>query len=205
MPVTTQSSGNDQLHLRFFAFRENRLPVTVRVRDPHEEPNGRIAFMKEPRSARRDDTQVSFSCARHKSVPPHCIYSISGHQASPICNLNVALPDSITPEVPGDPETISALQNKYGFLKGVGEASYYVKFDTIHRADLRISDIGNLLGPDWVNLAHELRIPDSDINIIKSEYPENEGNIGNENHVNESFCVLTLCWFLRHLQANRRW
>ena len=110
-------------------------------------------------------------------MPPNCIFYICSCQASPICNLNVALPDSITPEVPGDPETISALQNKYGFLKGVGEASYYVKFDTIHRADLRISDIGNLLGPDWVNLAHELRIPDSDINIIKSEYPENEGNI----------------------------
>ena len=59
VPVTSQSS-NDQLHLRFFAFRENRLPVTVRVRDPHAEPMGRIAFIKEPRSARRDtDTQVN--------------------------------------------------------------------------------------------------------------------------------------------------
>ena len=49
------------------------------------------------------------------------------------------------------------------------------KFDTIHRADLRISDIGNLLGSDWVRVAHELEIADSDINIIKSEYPENNG------------------------------
>merc|ERR1712204_142128 len=39
----------------------------------------------------------------------------------------------------------------------------------------KISDIGNLLGSDWVKLAHELEIPDSDINIIKTEYPENEG------------------------------
>ena len=122
-------------------------------------------------------TPRSVSHVRLIKVCRLIVYLISARQASPICNLNVALPDSITPEVPGDPETISALQNKYGFLKGVGEASYYVKFDTIHRADLRISDIGNLLGPDWVNLAHELRIPDSDINIIKSEYPENEGNI----------------------------
>ena len=57
------------------------------------------------------------------------------------------------------------------FLKQAG----YGKFDTIHRADLRISDIGNLLGPDWVRCAHELAIEDSDINIIKSEYPDNEG------------------------------
>ena len=116
-------------------------------------------------------TPRSVSHVRLIKVCRLIVYLISARQASPICNLNVALPDSITPEVSGDPETISALQNKYGFLKGVGEASYYVKFDTIHRADLRISDIGNLLGPDWVNLAHQLRIPDSDINIIKSEYP----------------------------------
>jgi hypothetical protein len=49
------------------------------------------------------------------------------------------------------------------------------KFDTIHRADLRISDIGNLLGSDWVKVAHELGLQDSDINIIKSEYPDNNG------------------------------
>ena len=49
------------------------------------------------------------------------------------------------------------------------------KFDTIHRADLRISDIGNLLGSDWVRVAHALDIADSDINIIKSEYPDNNG------------------------------
>jgi hypothetical protein len=51
------------------------------------------------------------------------------------------------------------------------------KFDTIHRADLRISDIGNLLGSDWVRVAHELGVADSDINIIKSEYPDNHGEL----------------------------
>ena len=39
VPVTN-TSANEQLHLRFFAFRENRLPVTVKVRDPHSEPIG---------------------------------------------------------------------------------------------------------------------------------------------------------------------
>ena len=144
VPVTTSS---DQLHLRFFAFRENRLPVTVKVKDPHSEPMGRIAFMKEPKGSRGDAPQT------------------------PICNLNVALPDNITPEVPGDAESITAIQSKYTFLREAG----YGKFDTIHRVDLRISDIGNLLGSDWVKLAHELAIPDSDINIIKSEYPDNDG------------------------------
>lgn len=144
MPVT---KSGDQLSLRFFAFRENRLPFNVKVKDPHSEPMGRVAFMKEPRAARGEAPQA------------------------PICNLNVALPDNITPEIPGEADSIAAIQSKYSFLKEAG----YGKFDTFHRADLRISDIGNLLGPDWVQLAYELDIPDSDVDIIRSEYPDNEG------------------------------
>ena len=60
---------------------------------------------------------------------------------------------------------------QYSFLRDQG----YGKYDTIQRADLRISDIGNLVGSDWVNLAHELDISDSDINIVKSEYPDSDG------------------------------
>lgn len=47
------------------------------------------------------------------------------------------------------------------------------KADTIHRASLRLTDISNMLGNDWVALAHELEVSDSDINIIKSQYPDN--------------------------------
>jgi len=110
---------------------------------------GRVAFMKEPKGSRGDAPQT------------------------PICNLNVALPDNITPDVPGmgDTDSLAAIQNKYSFLRDQG----YGKFDTIHRADLRISDIGNLVGSDWVNLAHELDISDSDINIVTSEYPDSDG------------------------------
>ena len=67
---------------------------------------------------------------------------------------------------------VSSLLLQYSFLRDQG---YGPKFDTIHRADLRISDIGNLVGSDWVPLAQELDISDSDINIIKSEYPDSDG------------------------------
>merc|ERR1712051_63383 len=60
---------------------------------------------------------------------------------------------------------------QYSFLRDQG----YGKYDTIQRADLRISDIGNLVGSDWINLARELDISDSDINIVKSEYPDSDG------------------------------
>lgn len=149
VPVT---KSGEQLSLRFWAFRENRLPFTVKVKDPHSEAMGRIAFMKEPKLSKQDAPQT------------------------PICNLNVDLPSDITPEpeYPEAGEEYMALQKKHQFLRQAG----YGKFDTIHRADLRISDIGNLLGSDWVHVAKELEIDDSDINIIKAEYPNNEGQQG---------------------------
>lgn len=44
----------------------------------------------------------------------------------------------------------------------------------IRRNDLRLSDISNLLGYDWIVLAPHLDIDDSDINLIKMENPGNE-------------------------------
>ena len=43
---------------------------------------------------------------------------------------------------------------------------------SLHKADMNLSDICNLLGSDWVKLARQLDIKESDINIIKSEYPD---------------------------------
>ena len=94
------------------------------------------------------------------------------HFQAPICNLNLCLQPDITPETAELPEgRVADFQTNIRTIREAG----YGKFDTIHKADLKISDIGNLLGSDWVKLAHELEIPDSDINIIKTEYPENEG------------------------------
>lgn len=38
---------------------------------------------------------------------------------------------------------------------------------------MRLSDICNLLGRDWIPLAQCLEIPDSDLNLIDNEYPDN--------------------------------
>ena len=68
VPVT---KSGEQLFINFHAFRENRLPFVVRVRDTNQEPVGRIAFMKEPKVARGEAAQT------------------------PICNLNIKLPDYV--------------------------------------------------------------------------------------------------------------
>lgn len=41
--------SGDQLQLGFRAFKENRLPFTVRVKDQDELTIGRILFMREPK------------------------------------------------------------------------------------------------------------------------------------------------------------
>ncbi len=68
--------------------------------------------------------------------------------------------------------SFTIFQAKYSFLR---EAGYGGKFDTIHRADLRVSDISNLLGGDWVRLGRELGVEEQDINLIITEYPDNVG------------------------------
>lgn len=57
--------------------------------------------------------------------------------------------------------------------------------DSIHRADIRLSDISNLLGADWVPLAFELGISTSDVNLIKTEYP---------NSINQQAMVMLRLW-----------
>ncbi|KAM8969940.1 ankyrin-2 isoform 19-T22 [Sarcophilus harrisii] len=64
VPLT--KSGQHHI-FSFFAFKENRLPLFVKVRDTTQEPCGRLSFMKEPKSSRG-----------------------LVHQA--ICNLNITLP-----------------------------------------------------------------------------------------------------------------
>ncbi|XP_072574844.1 ankyrin-2-like isoform X30 [Paramormyrops kingsleyae] len=64
VPLT--KSGQHHL-FSFFAFKENRLALFIKVRDNTQEPCGRLSFMKEPRS-----------------------YRSTVHSA--ICNLNITLP-----------------------------------------------------------------------------------------------------------------
>ncbi|XP_069685687.1 ankyrin-3-like isoform X5 [Periplaneta americana] len=141
--IPVMKSG-DQLQLGFRAFKENRLPFTVRVKDQDEDTVGRILFMREPKVAKGEPAQT------------------------PICTLNIVLPENIIPEAgPSEPDLLE-LEKNYSFLRdGISHP------DTIHRADIRLSDISNLLGADWVPLATELGLSTSDVNLIKSEYPDN--------------------------------
>ena len=141
--VPVMKSG-DQLQLPFRAFKENRVPFTARVKDPDAaDMVGRIMFMSEPKV--------------QKGEPPQ----------TPICTLNILLPEKISPEAGHSELDLLELSKNYSFLRDGGIS----RPDTIHRATIRLTDIANLLDRDWEKLAEELNISPNEVETIKNEHP----------------------------------
>ena len=65
-PVT---KSGDQLFHKFHAFRENRLPFNIRVKDPNNETVGRVSFSREPRQVSRAATKGSQRFHNHGESP----------------------------------------------------------------------------------------------------------------------------------------
>lgn len=140
IPVT---KSGEQLQFPFKAFRENRLPFSVRVKDQHADTVGRALFMREPRVAKGEQPQ------------------------QPICILNIVLPDKILPD------HISVMDDRRDVITRIDLSKYTQRaIDTQnYLGDLRIVDISNLLGKDWTKLAPEIGITDDEITTIKEQYP----------------------------------
>ncbi|XP_008435580.1 ankyrin-3-like isoform X18 [Poecilia reticulata] len=87
------TKAGQQLVLNFYAFKENRLPFCVKVRDPSQEPCGRLTFLKECRST--------------KGLPQ-----------TAVCNLNITLPAVKKTEKPDRRHTFAslALRKRYSYL-----------------------------------------------------------------------------------------
>lgn len=138
--VAVTKSG-DQLQFPFKAFKENRLPFSVRVKDQHADTVGRALFMREPKVAKGESPQ------------------------SPICILNIVLPEDIIPDALGLDESHESSRIEWSQRLRQPE---YLSTRTI---ELRTSDISNLLGDDWIRLAPEIGISQSEIDTITDEYP----------------------------------
>lgn len=141
IPVT---KSGEQLQLPFKAFRENRLPFSVRVKDQHADTVGRALFMREPRVAKGEQPQ------------------------QPICILNIVLPDRILPD------HISLSGDNRDLITRIDLSDYHRSPTTENYnslANLRIVDISNLLGEDWILLAPEIGLEEPEINAIIAENP----------------------------------
>lgn len=142
--------SGEQLSTKFQAFRENRLSFVVHIKN-QEEPHARVCFMTEPKVSPGNAPQQPI-CVLNVSLTHTENYnsnktpkdSVNGYGQMPQDMINVTI-KTVNSTLSGDPEEIQ-------------------------RANIRLLDISNLLGNDWPRLAHQLRIPESDIELIKTEY-----------------------------------
>ncbi|XP_070500217.1 ankyrin-2-like isoform X3 [Chironomus tepperi] len=139
IPVT---KSGEQLQFPFKAFKENRLPFSVRVKDQHADTVGRALFMREPKVAKGEQPQT------------------------PICILNIVLPEDIIPE------QLSILDGSQEVIQRIELSSHIHKYpdDYMRGVELRMSDVSNLLGDDWIKLAPEIGITEQEVEDIIENY-----------------------------------
>ncbi|XP_033946881.1 ankyrin-1a isoform X4 [Pseudochaenichthys georgianus] len=153
MPLHLECSGN-LLPVRkatqqprcfsFQAFRDNRLPVSVKLRDSSKEHSGFLSFLR--KSTKYEDSQ-------------HVL-----------CNLNINMPPCI--KIIGSEDrrrtlTPLALRERYSALNEPAMAS----MSAMERTELKMAVIAEQLGLSWAELARELQLSVDDINKIRVENP----------------------------------
>nr|XP_019937309.1 PREDICTED: ankyrin-1-like [Paralichthys olivaceus] len=153
MPLHLECSGNlvpirkatqQPRSFSFQAFRDNRLPVSVKVRDSNKEAAGFLSFLR--KCTKYEDTQ-------------HVL-----------CNLNITMPPCV--KVVGSEErrrtlTPLALRERYSALNEPGMATV----NAMERTEIKINIISEQLGLSWAELARELQFGVDDINRIRVENP----------------------------------
>ncbi|KAL6114165.1 ank1 [Pungitius sinensis] len=153
MPLHLECSGN-LLPVRkatqqprcfsFQAFRDNRLPVSVKVRDSSKEHTGFLSFLR--KSTKYEENQ-------------HVL-----------CNLNITMPPCIKTAGSEDRRrtlTPLALRERYSALNEPAMAS----MSAMERTELKMAVIAEQLGLSWAELARELQLSVDDINKIRVENP----------------------------------
>ncbi|XP_024913760.1 ankyrin-3 isoform X7 [Cynoglossus semilaevis] len=135
------TKAGQQLILYFHAFKENRLPFCVKVRDPSQEPCGRLTFLKE--------------CKTIKSLPQ-----------TAVCNLNITLP-AVKKEMESDAEDETEKPDRRQTFASLALRPQ----SPCERTDLRMAIVADHLGLSWTELARELDFSVEEINSIRVENP----------------------------------
>ncbi|XP_031445823.1 ankyrin-3 isoform X6 [Phasianus colchicus] len=138
------TKGGQQLVFNFYAFKENRLPFSIKVRDTSQEPCGRLSFLKEPKTT--------------KGLPQ-----------TAVCNLNITLPAHKKMEKANRRQNFVslALRKRYSYLTEPGMSPQ----SPCERTDIRMAIVADHLGLSWTELARELNFSVDEINQIRVENP----------------------------------
>nr|XP_055028242.1 ankyrin-3 isoform X9 [Misgurnus anguillicaudatus] len=141
--ISPLTKSGQQLIFNFYAFKENRLPFNIKVRDMGQEPCGRISFLTEPKTT--------------KGLPQ-----------TAICNLNFTLPTHRKNDKDRRHTFASlALRKRYSYLADPASSPQ----SPCERTDLRMAIVADHLGLSWTELAREMNFSVDEINHIRTENP----------------------------------
>ncbi|XP_057214015.1 ankyrin-3 isoform X37 [Triplophysa rosa] len=135
------TKSGQQLVFNFYAFKENRLPFCVKVRDSSQEPCGRLSFLREAKTSK-------------------------GLVQTPICNLNITLP-GLKKDADSDPEEESEKPERRHTFASLALRPQ----SPCERTDLRMAIVADHLGLSWTELAREMEFTVDEINHIRVENP----------------------------------
>ncbi|XP_037709722.1 ankyrin-3 isoform X1 [Drosophila subpulchrella] len=176
----------EQLSTKFQAFCENRLSFIAHIKDP-EFPQGRICFMTNPKVG-PDELPQNPLCTLNVSVDMKTMTNYLENYKFHNINDSVSMRgkknynDMISSEIKAD--TAPTEQNiKETDITGVYKKSSDT--DMIQRADITLIDVCSHIGSDWPQLAKELGVPETDIELVKAEY-------NNDDCMQQSMVILQL-------------
>ncbi|XP_028819419.1 ankyrin-3 isoform X37 [Denticeps clupeoides] len=139
--LTPLIKSGQQLVFNFYAFKENRLPYCVKVRDSSQEPCGRLSFLREAKT--------------FKGLPQ-----------TAVCNLNITLP-ALKKDMDSDPEEETEKPERRHTFASLALRPQ----SPCERTELRMAIVADHLGLSWTELAREMGFSVDEINHIRVENP----------------------------------
>ncbi|XP_036428143.1 ankyrin-3 isoform X30 [Colossoma macropomum] len=139
--LTPLTKAGQQLVLNFYAFKENRLPFCVKIRDNSQEPCGRLSFLREMKTS--------------KGLPQ-----------TAVCNLNITLP-ALKKDMDSDADEETEKPERRHTFASLALRPH----SPCERTDLRMAIVADHLGLSWTELAREMDFSVDEINHIRVENP----------------------------------
>ncbi|CAF0736894.1 unnamed protein product, partial [Didymodactylos carnosus] len=164
---------SDQLIITFRSFRENRLPFVVRIRDPHQEANGRMSFYKDNLQTTSGTTATIQKSTSATLTNGNIIVNgqnvVDTQALQAICNLNISIP-SYDKDFLENEERLHAM---HSMTISDGHADSRSDADMYRKGEIRLTDIAKHLGQDWPALAAELELSEEEVTQIMDQHGEN--------------------------------
>ena len=159
---------NEQLTLTFRAFKENRLPCVVRIRDEEQEASGRLVFSKDSGKLTSIQRTTSITMTNGQPSTLSSTTIIDPQTLQTICNLNIAI-------LPYDKDLLESEERlrSLHLTERDRHSESWKSDDLFRKGEIRLTDIARLLGSDWPALAAELELSEDEVTKLMDEFGEN--------------------------------